>query len=78
MAGYEVTVCEQCIDWAVSLPDDYISESELYREAFALSCQLKHPVYDILYLILARRHHAQLLSMDKKLLRLAAECGVIR
>lgn len=52
---------------AVSLPDEVISSTELYREAFGLATQSGHPVYDCLYAILARRNNATLLTVDRRL-----------
>lgn len=68
--------CETHLDAAMALPDDLISDKDLYREAFKLGCTLDHSIYDMLYLVLARRHNATLLTMDKKLLRNAQESGV--
>ena len=44
----------------------------LQAEALALACHLDHPVYDCLYLALARREAALLLTADQRLLQLAA------
>ena len=68
--------CETHLDSAIDLPDDVINDKELYREAFKLGCTLDHSIYDMLYLVLARRHNATLLTMDKKLLRNAQQSGV--
>ncbi len=68
--------CEKALEQALALPDDFINEQSLYREAFKLSCTLNHPVYDILYLISARRNNGILLTLDKKLRVLATKCSV--
>lgn len=68
--------CEKHLDAAVALPDDLINDKELYREAFKLGCTLDHSIYDMLYLVLARRHNGTLLTMDKKLLRNAQQSNV--
>ncbi len=68
--------CERALEQALALPDDFINEHDLYREAFKLSCTLNHPVYDILYLISARRHNGTLLTLDKKLGKLATKCSI--
>ena len=68
--------CEIHLDTAIELPDDLINDKELYREAFKLGCTLDHSIYDMLYLVLARRHNAALLTMDKKLLRNALQSDV--
>jgi predicted nucleic acid-binding protein len=59
--------CEENMEHAVAIPDEYIHEKELYKEAFAMGCQTRMPVYDMFFLILARRHNAYLLTLDKKL-----------
>ena len=43
----------------------------LHAEALALACHLDHPVYDCLYLALARREAATLLTADRRLRQLA-------
>jgi predicted nucleic acid-binding protein len=53
-----------------------LNEIDLYREAFNMACKLNHPVYDMLYLILARRNSAVLLTMDKKVKGAALKSGV--
>ena len=75
-AGYPFAACETNIEQTIALPDDYISEIDLYREAFNMGCLLDFPVYDMLYLVLARRNTAILLTMDKKLLLAAQKSGV--
>jgi predicted nucleic acid-binding protein len=59
--------CEESVEDAVAIPDEYIHEKELYKEAFAMGCQTRMPIYDMLFLTLARRHNAYLLTLDKKL-----------
>ena len=68
--------CEKALEQALSLPDDFINEYDLYREAFKLSCTLDHPVYDIIYLVAARRNNGTLLTLDKKLTQIAIKCSV--
>ncbi len=59
------------VDDAVALPDDLVPARSLYREAFALSVERNHPVYDCLYLIVARRNNATLVTLDARLTSLA-------
>lgn len=68
--------CEYFIDCAVNLVDDIIDSGTLYKEAFVLSCQVGHPIYDVLYLISARRHNSVLLSMDEKLKKIAKKQSI--
>jgi len=76
ISNYSLTDCEKNIEQAIALPDDYINDIELYREAFNLGCMLEHPVYDMLYLVLARRNNATLLTMDKKLNKAAHKTNI--
>jgi predicted nucleic acid-binding protein len=76
MAAYPLDACETSIEHAIGIPDDYINEIELYRESFSMGCMLNHSVYDMLYLVLARRNNAILLTLDKKLKSVAQNSGV--
>jgi predicted nucleic acid-binding protein len=57
---------------AVELVDVIEPDRHLQTEALALACHLDHPVYDCLYLALARREAAVLVTADKRLQQLAA------
>jgi predicted nucleic acid-binding protein len=46
-------------------------DRHLQAEALALACHLGHPVYDCLYLSLARREAATLITTDRRLQQLA-------
>ncbi|MCW8820536.1 MAG: type II toxin-antitoxin system VapC family toxin [Ignavibacteriaceae bacterium] len=76
VAGYSITEAEKNIEQALALPDNYVNERELYREAFRLGCKYDHPIYDAVYLVLARRNSAQLLTLDKRLEALAKKTGI--
>lgn len=71
------------IDTAVSrleelmaLPDEIVQDQTLMLEALSLASQTKHPVYDAVYLVLARRCAAGLLTKDKRLNQLATQLGI--
>ena len=68
--------CEKSIDHIVSLPDEYVNEMQLYRESFKLGCMLDHTVHDMIYLVLARRNNATLLTIDQRLVASAEKAGV--
>jgi len=53
------------------LVDRVEPDRQLQAEALALACHLNHPVYDCLYLALARREAATLISTDRRLRNLA-------
>lgn len=61
----------ELLDDAVALTDTLIDSASLYREAFALSTRHQHPVYDSLYLVVARRNSATILTVDRRLRSLA-------
>jgi len=50
--------------------------AELAVESLHEALRLNHPVYDLYFLVLARRNGATLLTVDEKLKRLALDCGV--
>ena len=54
----------------------FVPASELVTEALHESVRLGHPVYDLLYLVAARRHAATLVTCDKRLRDLCATQGV--
>jgi predicted nucleic acid-binding protein len=56
---------------ATELVDHIEPDRHLHVEALALACHLDHPVYDCLYLALARREAAGLITADRRLLQLA-------
>ncbi len=62
---------EELLDIAQSIPDELEDDRVLYREAFALACLTQQSVYDMLYLVLARRNNGMLLTMDQQLKRTA-------
>lgn len=65
-------ICEHLIAKGMALPDTVADDRELYREAFAMACACTSTVYDMMYLVLARRNSAHLLTMDRKLRKIAS------
>jgi predicted nucleic acid-binding protein len=64
-------ISENFMNKSIKLIDDFIDAGDLYQEAFSLSCQINHSVYDSMYLICARRNNAIFVSADKKLNKIA-------
>jgi predicted nucleic acid-binding protein len=62
---------QQLLADARELVDRVEPDRHLHAEALALACHVNHPVYDCLYLALARREAATLISADRSLLQLA-------
>lgn len=65
LADLPLEQCEKALEYAINLPDEYCDDRTLYKEAFALGCKVGKPVYDMLYLVLARRNSGYLLTIDK-------------
>ncbi|MEB3327034.1 MAG: type II toxin-antitoxin system VapC family toxin [Synechococcus sp.] len=64
---------QQRLSRAAELVDVIEPDRHLQVEALALACHLDHPVYDCLYLALARREAAALLTADRRLQQLATQ-----
>lgn len=52
---------------AIGLIDAFEADEQLVAEALSTAVRYNHPVYDLLYVILARRHGCTVLTVDKKL-----------
>lgn len=69
-------ISENFMNKSIKLIDDFIDAGDLYQEAFSLSCQINHSVYDSMYLICARRHNAIFISADKKFNNIARKYAI--
>ena len=69
-------VCEESIVRALKLPDEFVSEQDLFREAFSMACAAHMPAYDMFYLVLARRNDALLVTEDTGLRQYAPKQSV--
>jgi len=69
-------MASQKLEQAQDIVDEFIDISENNDEALSESIRIGHPVYDILYLTLARRNGAKLLTVDKKLKAVCEKSGV--
>lgn len=54
---------------AESAFSNLVSSAELIDRAFAIGRQLDHPIYDCLYLALAEREEARMVTTDKSFVR---------
>jgi predicted nucleic acid-binding protein len=59
-----------------ALPDQAISDQTLALEALSLASTYNHPVYDMIYAVLARRNACGMLSKDSRLAKLLVSIGV--
>lgn len=71
-----IELCEKSLDRCIQLVDEFYPTKELYLEALSISFQTEHPVYDSMYLVLARRNNATLLTRDKKLHQVATNLSI--
>lgn len=67
---------ERAVAQGLALPDTLADDVGLSREAFAMACLCGTPVYDMFYLVLARRHAANLLTLDGTLAETASKHDV--
>lgn len=63
------------IDYLATVPIALVDDDELLPEALSLSFQLRHPIYDCLYLALALRETSRVLTADRPFVRAAKRCG---
>jgi len=61
---------------ATTLVDRFVADSELFPEALIVAADSKHPVYDALYAVTARRKAASIMTSDKRLAALAGRLGI--
>lgn len=66
----------QRLEIITALVDEFHSDSMLVREAFNEAIQYGHSVYDMLYLVLARRSGATLFTLDNKLIETSRQARV--
>jgi predicted nucleic acid-binding protein len=59
-----------------ALPDQAISDQTLALEALSLAPAKNHPVYDMIYAVLARRNACGVLSKDSRLAKFLVSIGV--
>ncbi|GHT78254.1 hypothetical protein FACS1894104_1200 [Actinomycetota bacterium] len=69
-------VVAELLSQADSLITVTVETREIIVEAMSEAIRLNHSVYDMLYFTLARRNGAALITLDKKLNKLAAREGI--
>ncbi len=66
----------EAMEAAIGLVDRIYSSKDILAEAILEAARLDHPVYDMLYFVLARREGATLFTLDRKLQNLCLDNGV--
>ena len=74
--GLAIEHCEFLLENTLNLIDEVLDTGSLYKEAFALSCKIQHPVYDAFYLIAARRLNGILITSDTRLKNIAEQLSI--
>jgi predicted nucleic acid-binding protein len=60
---------------AFGLVDAFESDDQLTTEALATAVRYGHPVHDLIFVILARRHGCKVLTVDERLKALLRQMG---
>ena len=76
IAGASLEKIQFLAQRSLELPDMITPSIQIWEHALMLAHQLDHPVYDCLYLSLALQEQAALLTLDKKLKKMANQVGV--
>lgn len=63
-------------EMAMALPSRLCPDHELAVEALSEASRHGHPVYDLLYAVLARREGCRVLTFDRRLLSLLRRLGI--
>ncbi len=63
-------------EMAMALPDRLCPDHELAVEALSEASRYGHPVYDLLYAVLARREGCKVLTFDRRLTSLLRKLGI--
>ncbi len=67
LASMEHSECVRNVEEGVLLIDDYIDSKDIWKEALAEGIKYNHSIYDMMYLITARRNDGMVLTCDKKM-----------
>jgi len=59
--------CLQCMQDGISYVDRFVDSKDLWQEAFSEGISNNHSIYDMLYMVAARRHGGTLITSDSVL-----------
>ena len=68
--------CIQCVEDGIELIDDFFESKELWKEALGEGIKNVHSVYDMYYVVLARRNDAALITNDGQLSLLCKKLNI--
>jgi predicted nucleic acid-binding protein len=73
---YTPEECIQFIQDGLGFINNYINSKDIWKEAFGEAVKNKHPVYDMLYAVTARRNNALLITNDEDLSKICGKLGI--
>ncbi|MBN1525828.1 MAG: type II toxin-antitoxin system VapC family toxin [Spirochaetales bacterium] len=76
-AQFTDDICLKGIEFCINLIDDFTSSSDLWRETYHEGIRNQCSVYDMFYLVTARRNSGMLVTMDKTLNSIAKKSGIL-
>ena len=68
--------CIQTVEDGIGLIDDFIDSRDLWKESLSESIKNSHPVYDMLYAVLARRNDGTLITNDRQLKKICKKLNI--
>jgi len=71
-----VQVLLRKLQYSYELVDQYVDAGDLMNNALKLACELKHPVYDTMYVTACQKNEGLLVSLDSRLSELARQIGL--
>ncbi len=74
--GLPTEAALESLEEAQRFPLELVPTEELLAEALAIACEIPHPLYDCLYLLLALRGGRTLATADKEMRKAAEALGV--
>lgn len=76
LANYSQEQSSYLAETGILIIDKFVPVADLWKEALQEAILNDHSVYDLLYLVCARRSNGVLLTRDKKLITLCSELHV--
>ncbi|AEF82139.1 conserved hypothetical protein [Leadbettera azotonutricia ZAS-9] len=73
---YSEAECLRFVEDGLGYIDSFTDSKELWKEAFGEAVKNKHPVYDMLYAVLARRNDGILITNDGDLAKICEKLSI--
>lgn len=69
--------CIQFVQDGIDMIDDFFEAKEFWKESLAEGIKNQHSIYDMFYLVLARRNNANLITNDNALEKICKKLGIL-